>query len=411
MLIKCPECELQISDKALSCPHCGYPMVKQDKPFTPSRSTKHRRLPNGFGQITEIKNKNLRNRFRVMVTTSRTPEGRPICKLLKPKAYFETYNEAYSALMEYNKNPYDLDMIITMKELYDRWSKENYKKMSPTNVRNHRAAWAYCTPLYEMKLVDVRSRHLKQCIEEANIIRNNEKVEASAQSKSRIKILFNALFDFAMEYDLVEKNYARAFDLPESIQQEINRNHNDHIAFDDFELKKMWNNLEKFDYIGYILFQCYSGLRPTELCLITLDNVHLDENYIVAGIKTEAGRDRIIPIHPKVKSIVEKEYKRAKEMRSPWLFNYLETRNRTGNPKLTYDRYRVIFVGILQELNLSTEHKPHDPRKTFITLAKKYKMDEYALKRIVGHYIDDITEAVYTERSLDWYIEEMQKIK
>ncbi|WP_366525888.1 zinc-ribbon domain-containing protein, partial [uncultured Parasutterella sp.] len=26
MLIKCPECELQVSDKAATCPHCGYPM-------------------------------------------------------------------------------------------------------------------------------------------------------------------------------------------------------------------------------------------------------------------------------------------------------------------------------------------------------------------------------------------------
>lgn len=26
MLIKCHECELQVSDKALSCPHCGYPL-------------------------------------------------------------------------------------------------------------------------------------------------------------------------------------------------------------------------------------------------------------------------------------------------------------------------------------------------------------------------------------------------
>ena len=26
MLIKCPECELQISDKAINCPHCGYPL-------------------------------------------------------------------------------------------------------------------------------------------------------------------------------------------------------------------------------------------------------------------------------------------------------------------------------------------------------------------------------------------------
>ena len=25
-LIKCPECELQVSDKAITCPHCGYPL-------------------------------------------------------------------------------------------------------------------------------------------------------------------------------------------------------------------------------------------------------------------------------------------------------------------------------------------------------------------------------------------------
>ena len=26
MLIKCPECDLQVSDKATFCPHCGYPL-------------------------------------------------------------------------------------------------------------------------------------------------------------------------------------------------------------------------------------------------------------------------------------------------------------------------------------------------------------------------------------------------
>jgi Uncharacterised protein family UPF0547 len=25
-LIKCPECQLQVSDKAIICPHCGYPL-------------------------------------------------------------------------------------------------------------------------------------------------------------------------------------------------------------------------------------------------------------------------------------------------------------------------------------------------------------------------------------------------
>lgn len=51
---------------------------------------KHMRLPNGFGQISKIKNKKLRNPYRAMVTVGKTPEGKPIVKPLKPVAYFKT---------------------------------------------------------------------------------------------------------------------------------------------------------------------------------------------------------------------------------------------------------------------------------------------------------------------------------
>lgn len=124
MLIKCPECDLQVSDKAQSCPHCGYPLRADDKPRPLRKSSnRKRRLPNGFGQISEIKNRNLRNPFRAMVTVGKSKTGRPICKPLKPNAFFPTYNDAYAALVEYNKNPYDLAESITVKELYEKWSK------------------------------------------------------------------------------------------------------------------------------------------------------------------------------------------------------------------------------------------------------------------------------------------------
>ena len=58
MLIKCPECELQVSDKAMNCPHCGYhlntPKINTDVKTTPKRM----RLPNGFGRISKITNGN-----------------------------------------------------------------------------------------------------------------------------------------------------------------------------------------------------------------------------------------------------------------------------------------------------------------------------------------------------------------
>lgn len=68
------------------------------------------------------------------------------------------------------------------------------------------------------------------------------------------------------------------------------------------------------------------------------------------------------------------------------------------------------FDGVLREIGLNPAHRGHDGRTHFVTMAKKYNMDEYALKRIVGHRIDDLTERVYTKRPVEWLISEMDKI-
>lgn len=81
MLIKCPECNLQVSDKAISCPHCGYPLDTKAIKRQHNKSTKRKRLPNGFGQITKIKNNNLRNPYRAMVTVGKDFYGKPIVNL------------------------------------------------------------------------------------------------------------------------------------------------------------------------------------------------------------------------------------------------------------------------------------------------------------------------------------------
>lgn len=81
------------------------------------------------------------------------------------------------------------------------------------------------------------------------------------------------------------------------------------------------------------------------------------------------------------------------------------------NIKLTYNRYTKAFDLIRTELNLNPEHRPHDGRKHFVTMAKKYGVDEYAIKYMVGHKISDITEKVYTQREFDWLKTEIEKIK
>ena len=101
----------------------------------------------------------------------------------------------------------------------------------------------------------------------------------------------------------------------------------------------------------------------------------------------------------------------AGKLNSEYLLNCTDGATHLNNIKLTYDKYRHRFEKIIKRLNLNPEHRAHDGRVTFITRAKKFHVDEYALKYIVGHAITDITEKVYTKREISWLIEEMQKIK
>lgn len=128
-------------------------------------------------------------------------------------------------------------------------------------------------------------------------------------------------------------------------------------------------------------------------------------------MKTESGTDRVVPIHSQIKSLVERKYKEAENLNSEFLFNYIDEDSNRKNIKLTYSRYQKAFSRIRDELNLNADHRPHDGRKHFVTAAKKYGVDEYAIKYIVGHKISDITEKVYTDREFEWLKQEIEKIK
>lgn len=412
MLIKCPECELQVSDKASACPHCGYPLqpnIKRRKPR--NKNNKRRRLPNGFGQISEIKNRNLRNPFRAMVTVGKDEQGRPICKPLKPESYFPTYNEAYAALVEYNKNPYDLSPSITISELYDKWTEEYFKTITEDSSRGTKDAWKYCSAVYNMRVIDVRARHIKGCMEEGVATVRGKDKTPTATMKNKIKSLFNQMLDYAVEYELVDRNYARTFNLSDDTIKEIQKVKNEHIAFSDDEMEKLWQHVQDKELVDVILIQCYSGWRPQELGLIELSNVDLEKDIFSGGMKTDAGTDRIVPIHSRIRHLVEQRYKEAQELGSKYLFNYVVPNSNRKNILLTYSRYSRVFERICNELHLNSEHRPHDGRKHFVTMAKKFGVDEYAIKYLVGHKISDITEKVYTEREFQWLREELEKIK
>lgn len=394
MLIKCNECGLQISSKAVFCPHCGLPLKSSKISY--KSVGRRKRLPNGFGQITKLNRPSLRSPYRAMVTIGTNQNGRPICKLLKPKSYFRTYNEAYEALIEYNKNPFDITVNIKASELYERWKAEYTKHLkSESTVRQFDMAWNYCSSIYSEQFSNIRPKHIKFIIENGT---NKKGKYPTPVIKSRIKGLFDLLFDYAVEYEIVDRNYSRGFKLNKEITKAEAENKTSHISFTKEEMDSLWANRPLTEML---LVQCYTGFRPQELLNIKLDDIK--GNYIIGGLKTSAGKNRVVPIHSRIKEIIDSNIEESRKNKTEWLFH-------DGKKQISYANYLQTFREVIRKLSMNPDHRPHDCRKQFVTMGKENGMDEYAIKRIVGHTIQDITESVYTDRSIEWLCSEIEKI-
>lgn len=340
---------------------------------------KHMKLPNGFGQISKLK-KPLRNPYRAMITVGTNANGRPICKLLKPKAYFKTYNEAYMALMDYHRNPYDLEAAgMTLGELYDKWFERHSQVIGLRSSQNIASAWAHCSGLYKQSIRDLKPGQIKLYLETADV---------SDHLRNKIKNIISMMYDYAIEYDLVDRNPAKQFKFDSKPVE-----HKHHISFTRDELDVLWANIN-LPGVDMMLIQCYMGWRPQELVNINIEDI--SGNAIKGGLKTNAGRNRVVPIHPCIEWLIRARIGSRGQGR---LFQVA-----------SYSSYYDQFMANIKKMGLSEEHSPHDCRKTFVTLCKKYNVDEYAIKRMVGHAIKDLTEETYTDRSVDWLLEEIAKI-
>ncbi len=384
MLINCKECGHQISDKAASCPHCGYPInfVKSTK----RRTRAHKRLPNGFGQITKVSYHNLRKPYRALITIGVNEKGKPKTKLLEPVAYFTTYNEAYEALINYNKsisnNTYS---NITMNELFDKWIKNNYdENINKGTIKIYKSIWNDCKDLYDIPIATLTSLKLKEII---------ENLETTSGQKIRIKSIITTMLEYAISLDLVDKNFARNLKLSVGIKIDKKNNYKGHTNFTLEEMKILWNNTDN-KIVRLILIQCFMGWRPIELCNLNRENININDMTITAGVKTESGRNRCVPIHPLIKDYVLELYNSDEKQMI-----------------IKYYLYIHRFKTTLRKIGITTEHRPHDCRVTFITNCKTNGVEEYSIKRLAGHAVNDITESVYTKHDLNWFRNEINKLK
>lgn len=340
------------------------------------------RNPNGYGSVHKLSG-NRRKPWRVRITV-KFEKGKQIYQTL---GYYAKQPEAIKALADYNANPYDITTnTTTFSDVYEKWSIEHFQDIVPSAVRTWKSAYNYCKPLYEMRFKDIKVSHLEDTIKNADVGDN---------TKARIKSMFNLLYRFAMKHEICDKDYAALCNSVKKAKPEIER-----VPFSKAEINTLWDNIQS-PFVDMILIGIYSGWRPQELAILKTNDIDIENKTMKGGLKTDAGKNRIVPIHSKTLDLIQNCYNENND-------NLFTDSNGQQGTFMTYDKYRLRFKKVMEKFNM--DHRPHDTRHTFITLAKEYQLNEYIIKLIVGHAISDITENIYTHRTIEQLGEEIEKI-
>lgn len=357
----CKKCKKEIPDWSVFCNLCGAKQLRE-------KSSRRR----GNGQGTVFKDKN--GTWVAEVTIGWDEEDGKLVRRSRRKRGFATKNEALAYIPSMRQDLPQQDMNVKFKDLYKKWLDGHTEKVTQSTINCYKSAYKYFSTLYYVEIAKIRTEHMQKCIDEC---------PHGTRTRENMKALGTSLCRYAMQLDIVDRNYAEYIYIKKEDQAEK-------IAFSKDHLDTMWANVDRVPNIKYVLVLCYTGMRISEMLGAMSANYYPDEDYFVTGVKTDAGKNRVITISPKIRPFFS-EFGQGKH-----LFTDLSAK------KFRND----IYYPALQELGLDIldnegEHiyTPHCCRHTFATLMKNVDAPATDKQKLIGHSKFEMT-AHYTHTDL-----------
>lgn len=369
-MASCIKCHKDIDSDSIFCKHCGKKQEVQQR-------KKYRKRANGTGTVYKLQGK--RSRPYVAAVSS-AKGGQP--KQTAVIGYFKTSTEAYKALDNIPGNIILDNYNMTLQDAFQFWKSSHYENISKSAQDGYDAAWKRLSRFADIKMREFSTAHIQIAVDDVM------EQGIGRATCDKVRMLSSQLCKFAMKNDILNKNYAQLVEMPK-VQKKKKK------IFTAKEMKLI-EGCQGEKAADIIIVLLYSGMRINELFSMERANVFLDKNYMIGGEKTEAGINRAIPIHPKIKPIIADWY--AED-------NFYLVSNSNGG-KIDSSNFRDReFYPLLERLKIIEPKEvepnrrltPRATRSTFISVMVKKNVPSEVLQRIVGHEQYETTINSYTE--------------
>jgi len=364
----CIKCKKEIPDDFVYCNYCGKKQVVKPKP-------KYHKREHGTGTIHY--DKRYKKPWIAVAPSSKYGQGRQYI------GCYATRTEARQALDNFVKNGRPALYNATVKDIYEMWSKTHFKGVSDSAVHLYSAMWKRFKDVQEMPIRELRTTHIQTIIDEAT----------SKSACDVIKTMAIMLCKYAQENDIIVKNYAEFVKIPKFEKKEKR-------IFTAEEIAQLWEHSDDKN-VQAVLFMIYTGFRIGEVVALSVDSVDLERGIIIGGEKTEAGKNRIVPLPPAIPELTEFVRKWCEDVETVKLF-----------PMTTAQFRRDVFGGALDAAGIDPEGlTPHCTRHTFASLSAAAGVQPENLQKIIGHANYSTTAEVYIHQDVTTLIDEMRKIR
>ena len=359
---------------------------------TTDRRWRQMKRANGTGTVTKLSGK--RRKPWVVKVSMKDADGVMHQKSL---GTFSTKKAAQEALDIYNQQRRECPRMtpdkatMTIGQVYDAWQVKGFQGLSPKGIKHYTSAW-------NRRLEPIRDTPIREMgVDEWQaLIDADLDAGLGRDSIKNLITTIHALNGYAMDRDIIAKDYSTRLEntgkagkyekgalTPEQVEA----------------LKKM--AADGVPYADTVLMLCYTGFRIEEYLSLEPDDYHPEYGgYLQNGNKTDAGINRIVPIHKCIK---------------PYFDAYLARHGdaiicQKNGKRWSYVGYKYHFNKIMEKLGIP-QATPHWCRHTFVSMMAQAKLQDVVQKWLVGHSTEDDITHHYTHSTIKQLRDAMDSVQ
>lgn len=295
--------------------------------------------------------------------------------------YFELSRDAHAYLAKMNRGDPVKEHVSIASEpsfkdvyrMYIQFAMSLNRPPSKASLQAYKTGFNNWADIHDVKFKNVTTKMLQDCLTKHGTM--------SKSSVGKMTTILKKMYKYALAHQITDTDLSKYL-----FSEHTDEKKYVHTIYTDDEIKMLWKR-SGYEGAAVMLIMIYLGTRCTEFLELRTENIHLDKRYLVGGIKTEAGRNRVIPIHKRIIPLIQRFYNPD----NVYLFP-----STSGNAML-YSHFRTNKWEVYNK-KLGIEHRTHDCRHTTATKLEQYGVSDMHRKLILGHSLRDVT-AIYTHVS------------